>query len=229
MSMCSRFRQTFPPDAVRAYFGYRNQPNFPARYNIAPTQPIPVVRQSRERGREFTLMRWGLVPSWVKDPANFTTLINARAETAADKPSFRNALKYRRCLVIADGFYEWTGAKGQKRPFHIRRRDSDEPIAFAGLWETWIGPEGSEIDSATILTTSANRDVQALHERMPVILDPEDFDAWLDCDRFRISDIEELLKPLPDGSLDAVEVDRRINNPRVDEPSILEPAHATLL
>jgi len=227
--MCSRFSQTLPPDAVRAYFAYRNLPNFPARYNIAPTQPIPVVRQTREQGREFVLMRWGLIPSWVKDPDGFTTLINARAETAADKPSFRNAMKYRRCLIVADGFYEWTGQKGQKRPFHIRRLDNDEPIGFAGLWEPWQGPEGSEIDSAVILTTSASTDVAHLHDRMPVILDPEDFDAWLDCDRVPANEVQDLLRPLPDGSLQATEVDRRVNNPRVDEPGILQPLQGNLL
>lgn len=227
--MCSRFSQTLPPDAVRVYFGYRNLPNFPARYNIAPTQPIPVVRQTRERGREFVLMRWGLIPSWVKDPGNFTTLINARAETAADKPSFRNAMKYRRCLIVADGFFEWTGTKGRKRCFHIRRRDSDEPIALAGLWKHWQGAEGSEMETAVILTTGANADIAPLHDRMPVILDPEDFDAWLDCDRVPAKEVQELLKPLPDGSLEAVEVDSRAGNPRYDDPHILEPLHGKLL
>lgn len=180
--MCSRFSQTLPPDAVRSYFGYRNQPNFPARYNIAPTQPIPVVRQTRESGREFVLMRWGLIPSWVKSPDEFSTLVNARAETAAAKPAFRAAMKYRRCLIAADGFFEWTGPKGRKRPFYIRRADGD-PIGFAGLWEHWQGADGCEIDSAVILTTNANAEVSRLHERMPVILDADDFDAWLDCDR----------------------------------------------
>lgn len=225
--MCSRFSQTLPPDAVRSYFAYGNQPNFPARYNIAPTQPIPVVRHLRGRPREFVLMRWGLIPSWVKDPDQFSTLINARSETAAEKPSFRSALRYRRCLVIADGFYEWTGPKGHKRPFHIRRRDNVEPIGFAGLWEHWQGADGTEIESATILTTEANADVAPLHARMPVILDPEDFDAWLDCDRVPAKEVLELLKPVGEGVLETVEVHPRVNNPRIDEPGILEPLNAT--
>lgn len=227
--MCSRFSLTLPPGAARAWFGYRNQPNFPARYNIAPAQPIPVVRQSRERGREFVLMRWGLIPSWVRDPDDFATLINARAETAHEKPSFRNAMKYRRCIVIADGFFEWTGEKGRKRPFHIRRAEGGEPLAFAGLWEHWLGRDGSEIESAVILTTRANRDVAPLHERMPVILDPEDFDAWLDCARVPADEVQGLLQPAHDGLLEAVEVDRRINNPRHDDAGVLEPLHANLL
>lgn len=227
--MCSRFSLSLPPGPVRAWFGYRNLPNFPARYNIAPSQPIAVVRQTRERGREFVLMRWGLIPSWVNDPGSFTTLINARAETATEKPSFRNAMKHRRCLIVADGFYEWTGQKGQKRPFHIRRRDSDEPLAFAGLWEHWQGPDGSEIESAVILTTSANADMAHLHDRMPVILDPEDFDAWLDCDRLPAEEVQALLKPAPEGTLEAVEADRRINDPRNDEPGVVEPLQGSLL
>ncbi len=222
--MCSRFSQTMPPDAVRSYFGYKNQPNFPARYNIAPTQPIPVIRQTKERGREFLLMRWGLIPSWVKNPNEFSTLINARGETAAEKPSFRAAMKYRRCLIAADGFFEWTGPKGKKRPFHIRRADADEdPIGLAGLWEHWQGADGAEIVSATILTTSANREVAPLHDRMPVILDSEDFDAWLDCDRVPAGDVQELLCPARDGLLEAVEVHPKVNNPRFDEPGLLEP------
>jgi putative SOS response-associated peptidase YedK len=226
--MCSRFSQTLPPDAVRSYFGYRNQPNFAARYNIAPTQPIPVVRQTRERGREFVLMRWGLIPSWVKNPDEFSTLINARAETAAAKPAFRAAMKYRRCLIAADGFYEWTGTKGKKQPFYIRRADGD-PIGFAGLWEHWQGADGSEVDSAVILTTDANAEVSRLHERMPVIIDSDDFDAWLDCDRVSAEDVQELLGPAPDGLLQTIEVHPKINNPRLDEPGLLEPLQADLL
>lgn len=221
--MCSRFSQTLPPDAVRSYFGYRNQPNFPARFNIAPTQPIPVVRQTKEMGREFVLMRWGLIPSWVKSPDTFATLINARAETAVEKPAFRAAMKYRRCLIIADGFLEWTGPKGKKRPFHVHRRGSTDPLPLAGMWEHWMGPDGSEIESATILTTTANADVSPLHDRMPVIIEPEDFDAWLDCERVPADEAHSLLVPARDGLLEAVEVHPKINNPRFDEPGVLEP------
>jgi putative SOS response-associated peptidase YedK len=226
--MCSRFSQTTPPDAVRRWFGYKNQPNFPPRYNIAPSQPIPVVRQTREKGREFVLMRWGLIPSWVKDPNDFAMLINARSETAAEKPSFRSAIRHRRCLIPADGFYEWTGPRGSKRPFHIHRVDGGL-IAFAGLWEHWLGADGSEMESATILTTDANAEVAPLHGRMPVMIDPDDFDAWLDCDRVPATEVQELLQPAPDGTLEAVEVHPRVNNPRVDEPGVLEPLQSNLL
>ncbi len=226
--MCSRFSQTTPPDAVRSYFGYRNRPNFPPRYNIAPSQPVPVVRLAKDGTREFVSMRWGLIPSWVKDPRDFTTLINARSETALEKPSFRAAMRHRRCLIPADGFYEWTGPKGKKRPFHIHRADGEQ-IALAGLWEHWQGADGTEFDSVAILTTDANAEVAPLHARMPVILDPDDFDAWLECDRVPAEEIAELLHPAPDGLLEAVEVHPRVNSPRVDEPGVLEPLQGNLL
>ncbi|HEY1153931.1 MAG TPA: SOS response-associated peptidase, partial [Pseudolabrys sp.] len=164
--MCGRFVITSPPDAMRRLLRYREQPNFPARYNVAPTQPIPVVRLING-ARTFTLMRWGLLPGWVKEPKGFTLLINARAETAAEKPAFRNALKRRRCLLPADGFYEWKREGALKQPYFIRRRDR-APFAFAGLWETWSGPGGEEIDTAAIVTTDASADIAGLHHRMPV-------------------------------------------------------------
>jgi len=172
-------------------------------------------------------MRWGLIPAWVKEPGEFSTLINARSETAAQKPSFRAAMKYRRCLVPADGFYEWAGQKGKKHPFHIHREDG-QPIAFAGLWEHWLGAGGSEMESVTILTTEANANVAPIHERMPVIIDPDDFDAWLDCDRLSVEDVQELLCPVPDGILEAVEVGRRVNNPENDEPDVMKPVQGNL-
>lgn len=225
--MCSRFSQTLPPDGVRSLFGYRNRPDFPPRHNISPSEPIPVVRQTRERGREFVLMRWGLIPSWVKDPDEFSMLINARSETVLEKPSFRAAMRHRRCLIPADGFYEWTGPKGRKRPFHICRADGG-PIAFAGLWEHWQGAEGEEIESVTILTTEANADLAPLHHRMPVILDPDDFDAWLDCDRIPVEEVMELLCSAPDGLLEAAEVRRQADNRRVDDSGVPEPLQRSL-
>ncbi|MGI9384466.1 MAG: SOS response-associated peptidase [Methyloligellaceae bacterium] len=226
--MCSRYSLTSPPEAVRATFGYRGQPNFPPRYNIAPTQPIPIVRLDPRGQREFVLVRWGLIPSWVKDPKDFATLINARAETAAEKPSFRNAMKRRRCLIPADGFYEWTGARGRKRPFYIHPEDG-RVLAFAGLWEHWQGPDGSELESATILTTEANAVVAPLHARMPVILPEDAFDAWLDAGRVPPSELAEFLEPAPDALLAAIEVDPKLNNSRVDEPGVRVPLQGQLL
>ena len=152
--MCGRYCITSAPEAIRALFRYREQPNFPARYNVAPTQPVPIVRMV-EGERQFALVRWGLIPAWVKDPRGFTLLINARAEFVDDKPAFRNAMKRRRCLFPADGFYEWKPHGNSKRPY-LARPTAGGPIAFAGLWETWIGPNGEEMDTAAIVTTQAN-------------------------------------------------------------------------
>src|SRR6266702_5361282 len=177
--MCGRYLITSSPEAIRRLFRYREQPNFPPRYNVAPTQPIPIVRLN-EGEREFALVRWGLLPSWVKDPRTFTLLINARGESVTDKPAFRNAMKRRRCLVPADGFYEWSEHGERKRPFFVRAKSAG-PIAFAGLWETWEGPNGEEVESVAIITTPANRLLGAIAERMPAILPSASFDLWLDC------------------------------------------------
>ncbi|MGH6736385.1 MAG: SOS response-associated peptidase [Methyloceanibacter sp.] len=226
--MCSRYNLTTPPEAVRAYFGYADTPNFPARYNIAPTQPIPVVCRDREGGRRFRLMRWGLLPRFVKDPKKFPTLINARSEEALVKPSFRNAMRWRRCLVPADGFYEWTGPKGKRRPFLLRPREPGL-IAFAGLYERWRDPEGGEVDTVAILTCPANRTVAALHDRMPVVLPPEQFEAWLDVNDVKPEDAAALLAPAPDNLFEAIELHPKINDSRKDEPGIQEPLQLSLL
>jgi len=180
--MCGRFFIGQPPEVYRALYGYSEQPNFPGRFNVAPTQPVPVVmRESGER--HFRLMRWGLWPAWLKDPSDFPTLFNARIETAAEKPAFRGALRHRRCVFLADGFYEWrrdgAGKAATKTPFAVRRTDG-APMAFAGLWEPWMGADGSEVDTAAIITCSANGTLSAIHERMPAILAPESVGPWLD-------------------------------------------------
>lgn len=199
--MCSRYSFTSPPEAVRALFKYLQQPNFPPRNNIAPTQPVAIVRLDHNGEREFHLVRWGFVPSWVKDPGQFTTLINARSETAFEKPSFRAAMRHRRCLVPADGFYEWTGERGQKTPHFIRRKDAGL-MAFAGVWETWLGANGSEFDSVAILTTSANDTMEPIHGRMPVILAPEDFNTWLDVRDTDKKEIADLMRPADNDLLE---------------------------
>jgi len=177
--MCGRYCMTSAPEAIRALFRYREQPNFPARYNIAPTQPVPIVRMA-DGERQFALVRWGLIPAWVKDSRAFALVINARGESVNEKPAFRNAMKRRRCLIPADGFYEWKEAGGRKRPYLVRPKDG-APIAFAGLWETWMGPNGEEMETAAIVTTLASRDIAHIHDRMPVIVPPDAFDFWLDC------------------------------------------------
>jgi len=219
--MCGRFTVTSAPAALRAFFGYPEQPNFPPRYNIAPTQPIPVVRL-HEGQRQFVLMRWGLLPSWVKDPKTFTLLINARGESVGEKPAFRAAMKRRRCLIPADGFYEWRGVPGRKQAYYIRAK-SGQPLAFAGLWETWSGPNGEELDTATIVTTDANATLASIHDRMPVIVPPEAFDLWLDCAKVDETTASVLIAPAPDELLEAYEVSTAVNRTANDNPKLLEP------
>ncbi|MFN3656512.1 MAG: SOS response-associated peptidase [Pseudolabrys sp.] len=219
--MCGRYTVTSSPAAIRALFRYEEQPNFPPRYNIAPTQPIAIVRLI-EGKRQFALVRWGLLPSWVKDPAAFSLLINARGESVCDKPAFRAAMKRRRCLIPADGFYEWQArGKAPKQPFYIRAK-SGEPIAFAGLWETWTGPNGEEIDTAAIVTTDANRTLGPIHDRMPVIVPPEAFDLWLDCATVDARTAEAILRPAPDDFLEAYPVSTAVNRTANDNPKLLD-------
>ena len=226
--MCSRYSLTSPPEAVRAYFRYVNEASFPPRYNIAPSQPVAIVRQDGKGLRELALVRWGLIPSWVKDPREMKALINARAETAAEKPSFRGAMRHRRCLVPADGFYEWTGAPGAKRP-HLARARERGLLAMAGIWEHWAGADGSEIETMAILTVAANKPMAALHDRMPALLQAENFEAWLDCRSGTASDVQRLLAPAPDELLEIVEVSPKLNNPRNDGPEVQEPVQRPLL
>jgi putative SOS response-associated peptidase YedK len=226
--MCSRYSLTSPPEAVRAYFRYDNEAAFPPRYNIAPSQPVAIVRNTPAGGRELALVRWGLLPGWVKDPRAFKMLINARGETAADKPSFRAAMRHRRCLVPTDGFYEWTGETGAKRP-HLVRPRSGAPMALAAIFEHWQGADGSEIETMAILTVAANRAMSALHERMPAIVAPEDFDVWLDCRPGTAEVVAGLLRPAPEGLLDIIEVSRKLNNPRNEGPEVQEPAGGATL
>lgn len=225
--MCSRYSLTSPPEAVRRLFDCAAVDDFPPRYNIAPTQPVLIARLGRKAERELRLVRWGLVPSWVKDPREFTTLINARGETASDKPSFRGAMRHRRCLVPADGFYEWTGARGSKQPHFIRLNDS-RLFAFAGLSETWLGADGSEIETMAILTTGANSDMARIHDRMPVIIETRDFGRWLDCSAASAEGVKDLLAPLPDGRLTITAVSTTLNNPRAEGPELQQSSQPNL-
>jgi len=223
--MCGRYTVTSSPEALRALFRYEEQPNFPPRYNVAPTQPIAIVRLVDGK-RHFALVRWGLLPSWVKDPKNFTLLINARGESAAEKPAFRAAMKRRRCLIPADGFYEWQKAGDRKRPFYVHAK-SGAPLAFAGLWETWEGPNGEELETATIVTTRANRTLLPIHDRMPVILAPDAFDVWLDSATVDATTAAALIAPAPEGLLEAYEISTAVNRTANDNPKLLAPVGAT--
>jgi putative SOS response-associated peptidase YedK len=218
--MCGRYTLTSAPEAIRVLFRYAEQPNFPPRYNIAPTRPIPIVRLV-EGKREFALVRWGLLPSWVKDPKAFSLLINARGESVLDKPAFRAAMKYRRCLIPADGFYEWHKVGERKRPFYVRAKDNG-PLAFAGLWECWTGPNGEELETAAIVTTRANRTLSPIHERMPVLVPSEAFDLWLDCKAVDAETAAALIAPARDDLLEAYEIAPAVNRVANDTPALIE-------
>ncbi len=197
----------------------------PMRYNIAPTQDVSVIRQS-DAGRQLSLMHWGLIPFWATDPSVGSRMINARCETAAEKPAFRVPMRSRRCLVAADGFLEWRKEGKKKQPFYFRRRD-DQPFAFAGLWDRWTkGGQAEEIDSCTILTTDADELVRPLHDRMPVILSPKDYDAWLNPGETDPAALRYLFEPYPAEELVAYPVNPVVNNVRSDSPSCLEELEA---
>jgi putative SOS response-associated peptidase YedK len=219
--MCGRFVITSPPAAVRLAFGYLDQPNFPARYNVAPTQPIPVVMVD-QGGRRFVLMRWGLIPSWVKDPRKFSLLINARAETVLDKPAFRNAMKRRRCLVPADGYYEWQRAGARKQPYFIHPRNGTV-LGLAALAETWVGPNGEELDTVAIITAAASEAMAVLHDRVPVAIDPADFDRWLDCAAVTAEEAATLLHAPADGTLIWHPVSTAVNKVANDNAQLILP------
>jgi putative SOS response-associated peptidase YedK len=212
--MCGRFTLT-QPDAIASTFGVTLDRIPPPRYNIAPTQPLGVI--VNQSGRQFRLMSWGLIPSWTRDPNTSNRMINARLETAHEKPSFRTAFRHRRCLIPADGFYEWKRMDHQKQPFYFQLQH--QPLfAFAGLWETW-----QEIETCTILTTAANPDIQPIHHRMPVIITPDFYEQWLDPGIQRNQPIHDLLKVMPEPNLEVFPVSPQVNNAAFDGPECLQP------
>src|SRR6202045_1280281 len=222
--MCGRYVITSPPAALRLIFGYVEQPNFPPRHNIAPTQPIPVVIV--ENGiRHFRLMRWGLLPAWVKVPRKFTLLINARSETVLERPAFKNAIKRRRCLIPADGYYEWQASETRKRPHFIHRRDGG-PIGLAGLAETWIGPDGEELDTVGIVTAPASADLAVLHPRVPVTIAPADFERWLDCNACDAETAMMLLTAPEAGEFAWHEISTRVNRVANADAQLILPISA---
>src|SRR5215217_3756049 len=218
--MCGRYAITTAPEAIRQLFAHLEQPNFPPRYNIAPTQPVPIVRMV-EGKRQLALVRWGLIPAWVKDPRTFSLVINARGESVLDKPAFRNAMKRRRCLFPADGFYEWKRDGERKQPYFVRLK-SGAPLAFAGLWETWMGPNGEEQETAAIVTTTASRAIAHIHDRMPVIVPPEAFDFWLD-PNVDAEMASTVIAPTPDAQLEFFPVSTAVNRTANDSAALLEP------
>jgi putative SOS response-associated peptidase YedK len=220
--MCGRFALYSNPQTLARRFCAQAPADLKARYNVAPTQIIPIVRQEGE-GRRFSLARWGLIPHWAKEMDTGYSTINARAETVATKPAFRSAFRHRRCLVPADGFYEWQAVPGSKvkQPYFIGLRDQ-EPMALAGLWERWQSPQGDELESCSIIVTVANDLMRPIHDRMPVILDPADWNAWLAPDAGDLGMLQSLLRPFPAEAMTARPVSTRVNSPRTDVPECLE-------
>ena len=199
---------------------------FGPRYNAAPSQDLPVFRVSSRQGRGLVLMRWGLIPSWARDRSIGARMINARAETVAEKPAFRVAFRHRRCLVPMSGFYEWKKEAGRKVPYFIHLLNTDA-FAAAGLYEFWAGKDGEgPIESYTIITTEANEMIRPLYERMPVILPPDDYEAWLDPDNNEVEGLKARLKPYPAEEMRAYPISSRVNNVNNDGPEIIEPVAA---
>ncbi len=223
--MCGRFTLRAPASVIAEQFALLDVAPFDPRYNIAPTQDVAAVRRTSEAtdsARQLVRLRWGLVPAWAKDPAIGNRLINARAETAAEKPAFRTALRRRRCLVVADGFYEWQRSGKQKQPYFIRLCD-DRPFAFAGLWEHWEGPDHSALETCALLTTEPNDLMKPIHDRMPVILSPSDFDHWLDPAVQQPEQLASLFRPYPSEEMVAYPVSAYVNSPTRDDPRCIEP------
>ena len=221
--MCGRFTQTATPKVIAEQFDLDEFPLFPPRYNIAPSQHVAAIRLNPEVAkRECVALRWGLIPSWAKDLKIGNQCINAKAETVAEKPAFRAAFKKRRCLVMADGFYEWQLQGKHKQPMWIGLRDR-RPFAFAGLWEHWSPTDGEPIESCTIITTQPNALMESIHTRMPVILDTKDYAAWLDPAFQHVDILNALLRPFPAKHMTAFPVSTLVNNPRHDAPQCLEP------
>ena len=221
--MCGRFSFKTPSHLIADLFtGIAFNDDSP-RYNIAPTQPVAAVRADPNTGmREGVELRWGLIPSWAKDPKIGSRMINARCETVAEKPAYRAAFKRRRCLILADGFYEWQKVGKEKIPHYMTLRD-EQPFCFAGLWERWNQGD-QQIESCTVITTEGNELMQPIHDRMPVILSPDDFDMWLDPTFQNRPPLEQLLKPLPHDLMKATIVSNHVNKVANDDPGCILPA-----
>lgn len=220
--MCGRFTLRVSPEQIADLFSLDATPPVAPRYNIAPTQPVLAIREDYGgNGREATFLNWGLIPFWAKDPSIGSRMINARSETAAEKPSFRAAFKYRRCIIPADGFYEWQKVAGGKQPQLIGMADG-ALFGLAGLWERWE-QDGSAIESCTILTTEPNELLAPIHNRMPVILHPEDYDEWLDRSIQKADPLLHLMRPFPAELMAHRPVSTHVNNPRNEDPACVAP------
>ncbi len=221
--MCGRFTLTIDPNHLQEAFPWADIPDdLSPRYNIAPSQPVAVIPNTGDN--TLALYKWGLIPSWSKDPSIGDRMINARSETLAEKPSFRNAFRRRRCLILADGFYEWKQdpTMKSKQPMYIRLKN-DQPFAFAGLWEIWKCADESEVRSCTIITTSPNSLLEPIHNRMPVVLSPDTYDRWLTPEDRHPEQLNDLLVPYPAAEMVTYPVSRMVNKPEYESPELIKP------
>lgn len=220
--MCGRFTQAQIRELDREVFKLLNVPELEPRYNVAPTQDVAVIREGDGEGRRISLLRWGLIPSWANDPGIGNRLINARAESLTAKPSFRDAFERRRCLVPADGFYEWQKTARGKRPMYVRPAGGGV-FALAGLWERWAGPGTGPVETFTIVTTEPNERLAPIHDRMPAILSAGQYDRWLDPANHDTRELERLLGPYPSDRMEVYPVGSYVNDPKNDGPTCIEP------
>lgn len=228
--MCGRYSQRQPAEVIAKAFEVDNVPALEPRYNVAPTQSVPTVLQpSVSKNRQFKMMHWGLIPKWAKDSKIGAKLINARAETVAEKPAFKSAFRKRRCLVLADGFYEWQQQenKKQKQPYYFFLKDG-QPFGFAGLWEQWEDASGEVVNSCTLLTTDANELMRPVHNRMPVILHPKDYERWLDSELKELEQLQPLLRPYSTQEMLAYPVSTVVNKPSNDNAECIKSIEASL-
>lgn len=222
--MCGRFTLELSSETLKVIFGVSPFENIPPRYNVAPTQMVLVLRNDPDSNRQLSYMKWGLIPHWAKGASIGNHMINARSETVDQKSAFKNALKDRRCIIPASGFYEWQKVGTKKQPYYITLKDGS-PMLFAGLWDRWTSPEGIVVESCTILTTNSNELVSPLHDRMPVILDMKDIDRWLDCHVTEPAKLKALLTTHQSESMQLFPVSNMVNSPKNDEARCIEPCN----
>lgn len=223
--MCGRFSLVAPAIEVAKQFNLVEVPLLAPRYNIAPSQPVAIIRENSAGFRELSHAQWGLIPSWAKDSSMASKLINARSETVSEKPAFRAAIKSRRCIVPASGFYEWQSLNGKKQPIYIHPTDG-KLFAIAGLWEHWKSPDGEEIESCTLLTAAPNTLISPIHDRMPVLLEPEDYALWLNPKQPKTDLFHHLFRPYPAQKMAVYPVAPLVNNPRYDASDCMQPVAA---
>lgn len=225
--MCGRFTFAICPELLAEIFGVDVLRKLHPRYNIAPTQHVPIIRESATGGRRLSSVRWGLVPHWAKDITIGNRLINARCETAHEKPAFRQAIRARRCIIPASGFFEWASTPSGKIPHYITMRDGT-PLALAGIWDSWKSHDGETLETFAILTTTANSLIATLHDRMPVLLHPTEFELWLDRSTNNPEKLRRLYQPYPSELLREWEVTTLVNNPNNESPETVVPVRVPI-